>query len=502
MICQATPHETARFRAAVSQQIGLRFEDAKLGFLSEVLQRRLKKLGRGSDAYLWELEYEPSDGEITVLAGELTVGETYFFRNYEQFRALAEVVLPERIQAQQMSKVLRLLSAGCSSGEEAYSLAIVARETIADPSWRIAVRAVDLNPLALEKAARARYSDWALRETPTDIRSKWFHPDGREMVLDDVVRAAVTFEAANLANDDAELWQSATYDVIFCRNVLMYFAPEQMRAVIARIAQSLAPGGFLFLGHAETLREVSDQFHLCHTHETFYYQLKDRSKPDCDRVVRFTPRQPSAQMPHPGQDVAWVDEIRLASERVAALVPWPRVSDELPQQSSLPFDAAPALDLLRQERFAEALDHVRAGSKATDRTPDILLLEATLLAHGGQLEAADEAASRLLLVDECNAGAHYVLALCREHAGRRDRAGEHHRAAAQLDPAFAMPRLHLGLLARRAGDRDAARREFAQALLLLERENASRLLLFGGGFNREALMALCESALKECGGQP
>jgi chemotaxis protein methyltransferase CheR len=95
-----------------------------------------------------------------------------------------------------------------------------------------------------------------------------------------------------------------------------------------------------------------------------------------------------------------------------------------------------------------------------------------------------------------------VLALCREHAGDLDGAAEHDRVAAYLDPAFAMPRLHLGLLARRAGDRDAARRELAQALILLKGEDASRLLLFGGGFNRDALVTLCESSLGDDGGRP
>jgi chemotaxis protein methyltransferase CheR len=107
----------------------------------------------------------------------------------------------------------------------------------------------------------------------------------------------------------------------------------------------------------------------------------------------------------------------------------------------------------------------------------------------------------LLSIDELNAGAHYVLALCREQAGDRDAAAEYDRIAAYLDPAFAMPRLHLGLLARRSGDRDAARREFAQALMLLRGEDASRLLLFGGGFHRDGLIALCESSLRDAGGR-
>ena len=500
MNCLASANEMQRFRAAIGRQIGLRFDDAKLGFLGQVLQRRLTEKGWGSDAYLRELEYEPPNSELSALARELTVGETYFFRNNAQFRALAEVVLSDRMRMRHATRTLRLLSAGCSSGEEAYSMAIVAREIIADPSWSIGIRAVDLNPAALAKATCARYSTWALRETSIEMRAKWFREDGREVILDESVRAMVTIEQANLACEESEVWQSAAYDAIFCRNVLMYFEPQQIRAVIVRIAQSLAPGGYLFLGHAETLRDVSDRFRLCNTHETFYYQLKNATGTDCERMTQFIPREPAPRISPVGQDVSWVDEIRLASERVAALVPFPAVSDALSRTSSVPFDPTPALELLRQERFAEALAHIHAGSQATDRSSDVLLLEATLLTHSGQLAAADEVASRLLLIDTWNAGAHYVLALCREHAGLSDRAAEHHRAAVRCDPSFAMSRLHLGVLARRAGDRDAARHEFAQALVLLEREQASRILLFGGGFSRAGLMALCQSALKECGG--
>lgn len=497
----ATPNDLERFRSAIGRRTGLRFDDNKLTFLGEVLQRRLKDRGANSDAYLWTLEYEPAADELTALARELTVGETYFFRNIEQFKALAEIVLPESLRMQQRSKVLRLLSAGCSSGEEAYSMAIVARETMLDPSWAVSIRAIDLNPVALQKAARAHYSTWALRETPIDTRSKWFRADGRDVALDDSIRAMVAFEHANLASDNPSLWQPASYDVIFCRNVLMYFEPEQARAVVARIVQSLAPGGYLFLGHAETLRGISDRFRLRNTHQTFYYRLNDGSGSDSDCVIKFTPRQyPVRTLPRLDQNVSWFDEIRLASERVAALVPMPQQLEQPLTKAVASFDSARTLELLRRERFADALNHVQAASNATEQKLDLLLLEAMLLAHCGKLEAADETASRLLLLDAGNAGAHYVLALCREHIGLCERAAEHHRAAARHDPSFAMPRLHLGLLARRAGDLQLARREFSRAMALLEREDVSRLQLFGGGFSREALMALCRSVLKECGG--
>ena len=498
--------DVERFRAAITQRLGLQFDDAKLGFLGEVLQQRIEKRKCSSDIYLRKLEEDPAHEELGALAVELTITETYFFRNNEQFHALADVVLPERMSVQGRSKVLRFLSAGCASGEEAYSIAIMVRETIADPSWDIVIRAVDLNPAGLEKAARARYSAWALRETPADIRQRWFRPDGRDMILAETAREAVTFDAKNLAVDDPELWRPATYDAVFCRNVLMYFAPEQMRAAIARIAQSLAPGGFLFLGHAETLRGISDEFHLRHTHETFYYARKEGGEGAVPQPVQHPQRGVQALAPVATFDDAWVETIRAASERVAVLIPTqtaarpPASSRELPPPPA--WDAARALDLLCEDRFVEALAHVRGLPSKSDKDPETLLLEATLLAHSGQLAAAEEACQRLLLVDELNAGAHYVLALCHEHKGDRDRAIEHDRVAIYLDPAFAMPRVHLGLLARRVGDRDSVRRELGQALVLLRREDASRLLLFGGGFSRAALITLCDSALLECGERP
>jgi chemotaxis protein methyltransferase CheR len=504
VICQATRVDLERFRAAIVDRIGLQFDDAKLGFLGEVLQRRLDKLGHSSEAYVWGLQRGTANGEIAALARELTVGETYFFRNIEQFHALAEVALPERMGAECTPRSLRLLSAGCASGEEAYSMAIVARQTIADPSWGVSIRAVDLNPAVLEKARAGRYSAWALRETPHHLQQTWFQAAGRDFTLDPSIRSSVTFEVRNLASEDPELWPASHYDVVFCRNVLMYFSSDQMRGAIARIAQSLAPGGFLFLGHAETLRGVSDRFHLRHTHGTFYYELKSG-----DEVGRTTWGFQSSPQPRVVAPVAsfdagdeWFDAIRKASERVAALVP---VSTPvLPDDRTPPsvWDPAPALRLLREERYAEALDHVRSKPATSEQDPDLVLLEATLLVHGGDLAAAETMCRRLLLIDEFNAGAHYVLALCREQSAQVDRAAEHYRVAAYLDPDFAMPRLHLGLLARRSGKRDVARRELSEALALLKREQASRLLLFGGGFSREALVALCSSALKECGGRP
>jgi len=503
--------DVERFRGIVARRLGLQFEDAKLGFLGDLLRRRLNAIGSVCEIYLGNLDAGILQNEMSALVQELTVPETYFFRNMDQFRAFLEVALPDRLRAHASQKRLHILSAGCASGEEAYTLAILLREGLADSTWVVSILGVDVNPAMLEKAAQARFSTWALRETPVEAQHRWFRQEGREMALDETIRASVRFEGRNLAEDDPELWQSGAYDVIFCRNVIMYFTEKASEALVARMTRALAPGGYLFLGHAETLRGLSHDFHLHHTHGTFYYQRKERTHQPAKRFSTGM-ATPSTLESVPLAAIVdeadtWVDAICSATARIQALA-------EAPKQCLVPgraaalvhagprWDLGLPLELLQKEHFAEALDIVQSLPSESACDPDVLLLQAVLLAHSGRFAAAEDVCRRLLNIDELNSGAHYVLALCREGVGDRPAASGHDEAAVYLDPAFAMPRLHLGLLARRAGDCEAARRELGQALALLQREDASRLLLFGGGFNREALLALCRAELLVCGGKP
>jgi chemotaxis protein methyltransferase CheR len=391
---------------------------------------------------------------------------------------------------------LSLLSAACASGEEAYSLAIAATQSLPDAGWRAEVRAADLNAAALAKARHGRYSAWALRETPAAAKQRWFMPEGSLMAVDPSIRRTVRFESANLVDPQAPLWQSGGFDVIFCRNVLMYFSVPQRRGVIKRLTKALLPGGYLFLGHAETMTGLSDAFHLHHTHDSFYYQRKEGAEANIPRTGAMAPTDASQSSSL--YQSAWSDTIRAASERVSTVLAETAARVEADQQPK--GDLTPALDLLRREQFADALAYI-GGQPHVEDDPDALLLQAVLLQQSGKGEEAEQTCARLLVLDELSAGAHYVLALCREHAGDPAAAAEHDRIAAYLDPTFAMPRLHLGLLARRKGERDTARRELAQALLLFEGEGAARLLIYGGGFNRQALTALCRASLQEIGGR-
>ena len=239
-----SPTDIEQFRTIVTSQLGLQYEDAKLDYLADVMRQRVQSLGRARfdsySAYLGQLHAPPKvSAEWRVLAEKLTVNETFFFRNADNFLALAETVLPERIRAKAQTKQLRILSAGCSSGDEPYSLAIMVREALPDlAAWDVKIIGMDINPAVLIKATQARYSEWSLRATSDDVRSSYFQAEGADFVLSPEIQRMVSFEERNLVDEDPLFWESLACDLVFCRNVLMYFSPETARSVVRRISQA------------------------------------------------------------------------------------------------------------------------------------------------------------------------------------------------------------------------------------------------------------------------
>jgi chemotaxis protein methyltransferase CheR len=536
-----------QFSALVASRLGFRVDEHNVAHAQEILHRRLRRTGCGSVASYMERFRDPlfSREEVRQLAAELSVAETYFFRHPEQFQALLEVALPECLRARENIRKLRILSAGCACGEEAYSLAAAVRAAGCD-GWDFRVQGIDANPQLLRKATEGRYSPWSLRATTEDEQRRHFHNEGREYVVKAGTRSVVTFEERNLLDDDPSFWLPGRFDIIFFRNVMIYFTPDATGQVVRRLTHSLAPGGYLFLGPAETLRGVTQEFHLRHTHGAFYYQRKlpaetaERPSAPCRerplsrsgirQDVPSTPRNATEGVPY--RDVAeenrssnsgaapkeddrsWMTSISRSAGRIAALAEQCRrqpskahsaagdVSVGRPCAAAVPgHPLEPVRHLLRRERFEDALRQLGALPTDLESDPDALLLRAVLLVNTGEVAKAGEVCQRLLAVDELDAGAHYLMAVCREHSGDCLAAAEHDQQAIYLDPEFAMPRMHLGLLAKRLGDLSTARRELTEAVGRLAREDSSHILLFGGGFSREALIQYCHSQLRNCGGE-
>ncbi|MFI5891646.1 CheR family methyltransferase [Actinoplanes sp. NPDC051513] len=453
--------EITRFRELLGRKLGWMFTDRDAGQLAPLLDERARASRMSRADYLNRLAARPWGDELTELVERLSITETYFFRHNEQFQALREEALPNRITARSAQRTLRLLSVACSSGEEAYSLAITVRGALPGEDWLVSVIGVDANPVMLGLAAANRYSGWSLRETPDNVRTRWFHQDGAGYRVDEKAARITQFRRYNVADPDEELWRPDQYDVIFCRNLLMYLTPGVASSLVDRMASALVPGGYLFLGHTDSLGPCPAGLELRHTHEAFYYR----------RPVGVMTGAPPAQRPA----TAWAEP-----------APPP---DEVYNK---------AVVLLGEERFADALALLSQRPPTPERPRD-RLLRGVLLALSGRLEEATETARRLIDDDGLNADAHQLRGLCLEVAGTVEEAIGQYRLAAYLDPVFALPRLRLGQLARRRGDERIAAGELERALTLLAGEDDLRILLFGGGFGRMALTVLCRAELDACG---
>lgn len=479
--------ELARFAVMMSARLGLRIEPERS---HELLGRRAASHRESIADYLDRVD-GGDPRELRALIGELTVGETYFLRHIEQLRAFADLAGRERA----IRGPLRVVSVGCSSGEEPYSLAIMLRES--HPALPFVIHAIDLSAAAIARARDGRYSRWSLRAVPAGFEQRWFQADGKDVVILPEIRALVRFEAAS-ALDAATLAVDASWDVIFCRNMIMYLTEERAETLIARFARALAPGGYLFLGHAESLRGRSHQFALCHTHGTFYYQRL----PAAGGELVVSPSGPLPAGAVAAFDASWYDDICAATQRIHAMIDG-ALGHAGAAGLVAPAAAAPGLDAIRdliaQDRFADALlwlDQRRAGGTGD---LDIAMLRALVLTHSGQFADARLACIELLALDTASAGANYLLALCSDSTGDPDGAARLAQLAAELDPSFAMARVHLGLLARRSGDRALASRELTRAITLLELEPPARLALYSGGFSRQALLGMCRAELTAIG---
>jgi chemotaxis protein methyltransferase CheR len=255
------------------ERFGLAFSGTRREILAGRLQARLDALHLdGVREYYHFLRFHPArEEELGELSRRITNNETYFFREVAQLDAIAEAVVP---QLDRRGRPVRILSAGCSSGEEPYSLAIRLTDAALELSGRPwEIDACDLNPSRVEQARAATYEEGSFRACDAETRRRCFVEENGRYRLRDRYRRGVRFFQANLAGPFAGAgW--GEYDVVLCRNLLIYFAPEAFDCLIARFARLIPSGGFLFLGHSESLFDRSDDFELAHIRGAMGYRRK------------------------------------------------------------------------------------------------------------------------------------------------------------------------------------------------------------------------------------
>lgn len=274
--------EIVRIRDLIYQVAGIFHPDTKLRLLSDRCARRMKELKVSSlREYFEHLTLKPTrQTELIALLNEITIGETYFFRNQPQLNAVRQIILPKIIAAKAKLPVrrLRIWSAGCSTGEEPYTLSMVMQEESHRlQDWTVEIRATDLNEHSLTHARNGSYNTYSTRYVTSPYQQKYFVGVGNELQLLPLARKCVSFTRLNLS-EDALMTSMIGMDLIFCCNVLIYFDLASKRRVIEHFYRNLLPHGYLFLGQTESLYRVNDQFRLIHFPGATAYVRGDHSE--------------------------------------------------------------------------------------------------------------------------------------------------------------------------------------------------------------------------------
>lgn len=274
--------ELVRIRDLIYQEAGIFHPDTKLRLLFDRCARRMKELKASSlREYFEHLMLKPTrQAELIALLNEITIGETCFFRCQPQLDAVRQIILPKIVAAKARLPVrrLRIWSAGCSTGEEPYTLSMMMQEESQQlHNWTIEIFATDLNERSLAHARNATYSAYSTRRVTPLYQQKYFGSVGEELQVHPVARKCVTFTRLNLS-DDAHMAFMRGMDMIFCCNVLIYFDLASKRRVIEHFYKNLPPHGYLFLGQTESLYHVNDQFRLIHFPGATAYVRNDHSE--------------------------------------------------------------------------------------------------------------------------------------------------------------------------------------------------------------------------------
>jgi chemotaxis protein methyltransferase CheR len=264
--------EFVALRDLIRERFGIWYDDQKRFLLLSRLSTRLAKRGFETyDAYVRFLRFDSRrEDEWSDLASALSNNETYFFRERAQLKALAAHILDEFLKR---SSRVRLWSSACSSGEEPYSLAMTLLETGKITDAMLSIRATDISSRVLELAGKGFYRALSFRATEPAMIQKWFHPQGDGFVVDERIKRLVSFARLNLL-EAHRVAAEGPFDAIFCRNVLIYFDKPTQKRVVESFAKALRPGGYLFLGHAESLFHLTDLYEPIVGPDAIVYRLK------------------------------------------------------------------------------------------------------------------------------------------------------------------------------------------------------------------------------------
>ena len=472
-----------QFVRLVASYTGLSLKGRARQNVEKTLRDRVRFLGLpSSKAYYQFLVREILAGsrdsqEWRALACQLTTIESYFFRDEGQFALLRDVLLPERIacnraraNASGCKPSLRLWSAGCSTGEEVYSLAICVRELLPDfDRWDVTIVGSDINERTLAKARQGGYSSWSFRSDLAGDRSKYFHYRDRTWQIDESLRRAVTFCYGNLVADLFPKPPLAWMDVILCRNVFIYFEPSAIAAVARKFYQTLQPGGYLLSAHAELHGNHPNDFLVKTFPKSIAYQ-----RPSIVPIGEFCslPRlsnSPSSSIPLPSSPIPAAYFQTSVAKSAPEIVP-----------ATYHAKLSDANACLQRGEYHAAIALGEQALSLHGAPLDACIAIAIACANSGRYDRGWEYCQKALEIDETAAQPYYLMARIAEERGCMEEAKVLLRKILYLYPNDAPAYLELGSIYQAEGNKPRAQKMFAIATEILRQLSPDTPCSFDG----------------------
>jgi chemotaxis protein methyltransferase CheR len=551
-ILPLSPYDFSLFQELLIEASGLQFEESRNQSLHLALWQRLQH--RGYDSYREYynlLKFHPEGRlEIRELLDLITVGETYFFRNKAQFNVLMRFVLPEIIKRKIFTgdPCIRVWSAGCSRGDEAYSIAIAIMEVLLSYSeWNISILGTDINRNGLACSEEAIYIQKDIGHLEKEYLDKYFNIRGSTYVLKEDVKALVRFEYHNLAKDPFMTETMQNIDIIFCRNVIIYFDAQTTQRVIENFYNCLAEDGYLFLGHTETLWQINNKFERVEFPQTFIYKKtlnpakEDPLKPfmaipevTVENMTLSTAPEPAFEIrSEKGHSGAILSASPETSASPSAASSGPNCSvvsfGSKSERSSSRFKPKPtdwgaegltSAQQAGQEKSSSQhelssghqeipgrLDQIekKCDAASPSSTDNLIaqdknyfltsLKEATFLANEAKYKEAADILGKIVAADNLSVDAYYLLGVLSYKSGDLKGAETQFRKVIYVTPDSVLAYYNLGNMYVYQKKFSAAAREFKNAIRLLEKRPKDEQVRFCEDFTVEFLLRACRNTL-------
>ncbi len=463
------------FRAYLTEKTGITFEKNREEHLRNAIAARLDALTLTDPREYFSTLCDAGgkNPEFNTLMDLLTIRESSFFRHRAQYEALKKYCLPQILRNKWGEAPINIWSAGCANGEEAYSIAMVVRETVPEAKGRkVVIRASDISTDALIQAEKGEYSKRAVRDLESWRVDRYFLKKGSRYILNTEIKNMVHFEYFNLADKHFPLDHMPLWDLIFCRNVIIYLAEQTVRNLLHNFYQSMTDGGYFFPGYSETLRYLNSDFVSLEREGVFIYQKQTHKKESALQV------QPNTKTEREKKD------------------PFPRKKFSIPALKAEPIKAGAGMSggdvAISKKNVSKEKE---TGEKNRNRVNGILSLALENADQGKTMEAA-ALLGDLIVEDPLCERAYFLLAMIYRNTGVQQQAIEYLKKSAYLNPNDPVVRLHLADAYREVSENRNAAREYANVIALLENSRELQTNLCSEDFSREALIETSRTHLK------